>query len=135
MEVTPMGKKRRFNYYESNVDESTSETLSKIEELPEADSQVATEKEVEEVSKPLEVKPIIEKVAKVTRQLDKVLGKKGHVNVLCNMRKSPRVEDSNILNVLPKDTKIEIFENPGEFYRVAYNGSEGYIRKDLCVID
>jgi hypothetical protein len=134
MEVTPMGKKRRFNYYEPSADESTSETLTNTE-LPEADSQVATEKEVEEVSKPVEVKPIIEKVAKVTRQLDKVLGKKGHVNVLCNMRKSPRVEDSNILNVLPKDTKIEIFENPGEFYRVAYNGSEGYIRKDLCVID
>lgn len=126
-----MGKKRRFNYYEPNVDESTSETLTNTE-LPEADNQVTTEKEVEEVAEPIEVKPIVEKIEVATKKIDKIHTKKGAVNVLCNMRRSPEINESNILLVLAKGAKIEVVDTVGDFYKVKYNDVDGYIRKDLC---
>lgn len=126
-----MGKKRRFNYYEPSTDESTSETLNNTE-LPEADNQVTTEEEVGEVAEPIEVKPIIEKIEVATKKIDKIHTKKGTVNVLCNMRRSPEINESNILSVLAKGAKIEVVDTVGDFYKVKYNDVDGYIRKDLC---
>lgn len=52
------------------------------------------------------------------------------VTVLSNLRESPSL-DSNILTTLQEGTKIKIFENPGDFYKVEYGDYTGYIKKDL----
>lgn len=52
------------------------------------------------------------------------------VTVLSNLRESPSL-DSNILTTLQEGTKIKIFENPGDFYKVEYGDYTGYIKKNL----
>lgn len=127
MEVIKMPKNRyrRFDSYDSGVrsNESSSETLNRLDP-PEDKIQVAVEKETEEIARPEKIEPVKEE--RVISCVD------GKVNVLCNMRETPRITGSNILCVLKVDTPIKIYEYPGEFYKVNYNGQFGYIKKDLC---
>lgn len=54
--------------------------------------------------------------------------------VLCNLRKTPRIESSNILCAVPKGADIikYVGEDHGDFFRVKYTTFEGFIKKELC---
>ena len=56
------------------------------------------------------------------------VGKPGDTNCLVNMRKEPNL-GSSILEVVQAKTRVMVYENPGDFYRVACDGKEGYIIK------
>lgn len=90
---------------------------------PAQEKQVDTVKEVEE--EPVE-KPFKE-------EIKKSVGLKGKTTTLCNMRTTPKIEESNILRVVQPNTDIILYEEPGDFYRVRLGGAEGYIKKELCI--
>lgn len=67
---------------------------------------------------------------KIIEKLHNLTAINATVTVLSNLRESPSL-DSNILTTLQDGTKIKIFENPGDFYKVEYGDYTGYIKKDL----
>lgn len=67
---------------------------------------------------------------KIIEKLHKLTAINATVTVLSNLRESPSL-DSNVLLVLQPGTKVQIFENPGDFYKVEYDDYTGYIKKDL----
>lgn len=95
---------------------------SYIDPEPATDKQVAIEQEV------VEEKPIQTKAAE-----DKLVGVGGRVKVLSNMRKTPEMTPYNILTTIPINAHIMIYENPGDYYKVVYEGKEGYVKKELCI--
>lgn len=67
---------------------------------------------------------------KIIKKMHELTAIKATVTVLSNVRESPSL-DSNILLVLQAGTKVKIYENPGDFYKVEYGDYKGYIKKDL----
>ena len=67
---------------------------------------------------------------KIIDKMHELIAINATVTVLSNLRESPSL-DSNILTTLQEGTKIKIFENPGDFYKVEYGDYTGYIKKDL----
>ena len=67
---------------------------------------------------------------KIIKKMHELTAMKATVTVLSNVRASPSL-DSNILLVLQAGTKVKIYENPGDFYKVEYGDYKGYIKKDL----
>lgn len=122
------GKEMSRRYYDENRSHRSEEFEKRSEaeinkfDLPDSGSQVTIEKEI------VEEEPILTKPAE-----NKLVGVGGKVKVLSNMRKTPEMTPYNILTTIPVNAHIMIYENPGDYYKVVYEGKEGYVKKELCV--
>lgn len=106
---------KRYSRRALNVEENQT--------VPAQEQQVAAVKEAEEVKQTPAVEPKNEVVPTRSRTM-----------ALCNLRKTPRIESSNILCAIPKGTDIikYVGEDHGDFFRVKYAAFEGFIKKELC---
>ena len=44
-----------------------------------------------------------------------------------NVRTEPNTTSSNIINILYTNTKVDIVDESGSFYKIRYNGNYAYI--------
>lgn len=57
--------------------------------------------------------------------------KNAQVTSTVNLRQSPNTEEDNVLGSIPGGSEIEIIENQGEWSKISYQGTEGFVRSDL----
>lgn len=117
----------RFSYSYDEPKEEKSSELVNDESLLVDENEVAAVQEAE--AKTIEVDE--EEAEEMIEKLDKVVVKTATVNALSNMRKEPNM-GSDVLLVLEKGTKVNVFPNEGDFHKIEYKGKIGYIKKELC---
>ena len=125
---------RFHNIYNEPIKETKEENpIEKAFDTVDLDdkNEVTADKETELRKAPVAKVNVPESTEKIVKKMDDLLGRPGKVNVLCNMRKEPNM-GSDILHVLAAGTSIKIYSNPGDFYKVKFDGQTGYIKKELC---
>ena len=85
---------------------------------------------VKETAKPAAETPIVKELREKT---EKLVARPGKVIALSNMRQGPSL-DSNILCVLAVGQSISVLGDAGDFYKIKFNGIDGYLKKDLCEV-
>lgn len=78
---------------------------------------------IEPIAEPVAVEPPVEAPVKET-------SKRGIVNSSCplNLRSEPK-KDAKIVTIMPGESRLSIEGEDGDFYKVKFNGLEGYAMK------
>ena len=119
MTDSPEGGGNSESESESNVLSSESESEPESESVTEPETETGTEPESQ--TEPTESEEPLKLYAEVTS------------NRNLNLRKEPNTT-SEVLTSLPKGTKAEVIEELDGWFKVIYNGQEGYISSDFVKI-